>query len=140
MPVNRKHVEVIKSALRKHAKSYNQNTFGSDRPECGTVMCIAGFCRVEEVGLKQFRKEIRLDPTCDFDLDDACLGSAMKFLGLKGLKVITIFASAEVWPNDLANAYKNATSHKERAEVACQALDRLNVDGSIKKLRRKKTP
>ena len=138
MPVNRKHVEVIKSALRKHAKSYSQNTFGRYNPECGTVMCIAGFCRVEEVGLKQFRKEIRLDATCDFDLDEACLGSAMKFLGLKAEGVI--FEGVSKWPDDLYEAYKTATSYKERAEVACQALDRLNVDGSIKELRRKKTP
>jgi len=135
MPVNRKHVEVIKSALRKHAKSYNQNYFGMYNPECGTVMCIAGFCRVEEIGLKQFRKEI---PAQGFDLSSACLGSAMKFLGLKADGVI--FEGVSDWPDDLREAYENATSHNERAEVACQALDRLNVDGSIKELRRKKTP
>ena len=57
MPVNRKNIEAIKEAIRKHVDRYNQDSFGQVN-ECGTTMCIAGFCRVKEVGLRQFKKEV----------------------------------------------------------------------------------
>jgi hypothetical protein len=135
MPINKKNVEILKAKMRKHADRYNQNNFGSNFSlnECGTTMCVAGFCRVEEVGLKQFKKEIRQDGD-KVDLEDLCITSGKKLLGLKTKEQPQIFGDISEWPDDLSFKYKAAKTYKERTEVACAALDRLKVDGSIREI------
>lgn len=131
MPVNREAVEVIKRDILKHANRYNQDRFGRET-ECGTVMCLAGFCRVHEIGLKKFRKEIAADADGNyFDIEDLCTASGKKLFGIKSTGVPQIFLGAGNWPEDLYERYEDAKTNKERALLACEALDRLRVNGSI---------
>ena len=141
MPINRANVETLKAMMRAKPRSYSQQTFGelvhNSVAECGTEQCMAGFCRIAEVGMPQYMQELLKYTKSDaeitnFDFNEHCIESGLRFLGISSLEECPIiFDDYYCWPKDLSEAYKEAENPVERVEVACRALDRLQEDGSI---------
>jgi hypothetical protein len=133
MPINLQGVELLKADLRANAANYQQSTFGRIA-ECGTMQCMAGFCRLREVGKEAYTREVIRDDV--FDLQVLCVSSGAGQLGIDCAPedCPPIFDSYTEWPFDLREAYREARTDIARAEAACAALDRLNDDGSIKPL------
>jgi hypothetical protein len=124
MAINKAGVELLKADLRANAAAYKQNTFGAVT-DCGTEQCMAGFCRIRELGIEQYVAEISSD-----NFPDLCVSSGINQLGIK-LYDPQIFDHIGNWPYDLREAYRKANDSDARVEVACAALDRLQDDGSI---------
>jgi hypothetical protein len=124
MAINKAGVELLKADLRANAAAYKQSTFGAVT-ECGTEQCMAGFCRIREVGREQYVAEVARE-----DLYDLCLSSGAQQLGIKSFDP-KIFDHNSNWPYDLREAYRKARTAAARVEVACAALDRLQDDGTI---------
>lgn len=139
MPINQEGVEKLKADLRANAKDYKQQTFGrvsdyrDDDSACGTEQCMAGFCYLREVGFEKYVGAIRGDSD---SMELLCITAGAKQLGIDCDPEYCpdIFESHHVWPVDLGRAYREAQTNDARVEAACAALDRLNDDGSIKKL------
>jgi hypothetical protein len=129
MAINKEGVELLKADLRANAAAYRQNSFGTETT-CGTVMCMAGFCRIREVGQQQYSSEVMDGGDA---LQDLCLESGIRQLGIEDADVCCppIFEMHFAWPYDLKNSYQKANTDDKRVEVACSALDRLQDDGSI---------
>ena len=126
MALNQEKIEILKCTLRTMAARYNQSTYGLQNAVCGTEQCMAGFCHLRDVGEEQFLKDIR-----DDSIASKALMSGIKNLGIENATP-QIFASAASWPPDLAARYGKSRNRKEQAEVACEALDRMRPDGSIR--------
>jgi hypothetical protein len=142
MPINRENVEALKAMMRAKPRSYSQQTFGKfvndSVAECNTECCMAGFCRIAEVGLPQYMQELLKskgdtdEELTSFDFNELCVESGLRFLGISRYdECPSIFDGHYCWPKDLSEAYRGAENPVERVEVACRALDRLQEDGSI---------
>lgn len=149
MPLNKEGIEQLKADLRANAQHYAQNKFGNITSECGTECCIAGMCYMQKIGLPQFAelvKQLKIDDQLMswmlFDnFMEKCLTAASDQIGLEILDkndyhktegLPPIFASSESWPVDLHNKYSIAEKkhdHVAMAEVACEALDRIDANG-----------
>lgn len=139
MPVNKKAIEQLKADLRRYARRYDQSTFGATDPECGTVMCMAGFCLWRKIGGKKFSETVRkatfLSHAYREFIKEAKV-AGREALGLTRAEPL-IFQSTERWPIDLRTRYLAARlegDHRAMVEVACDGLDRLNENGSIRAL------
>lgn len=75
-------------------------------PPCGTVACIAGWAHI---------------------LSGGGIGSAGQSAGARALDVDfdTALFFVDLWPADLEERYESAATDQERAEVACEAIDRF---------------
>lgn len=139
MPLNLEGIAQLKADLRANAKHYNQQNFGIVTPECGTEACMAGMCRMREVGLEAFTKSVRPVEHEGFnDFVEECVTAGVAQLGIENLKdydgaeTPPIFESYHAWPTDLLEAYQEAEEehdHAAMAEVACAALDRIDEYG-----------
>lgn len=129
MPLNKEGIEQLKADLRASAKLYNQDTFGSVT-DCGTELCMAGMCLLREVGPQKYKEISTQGPL----LAEACLAAGERQLGIETDRFPTIFASADNWPEDLNEKYDSAKDGASRVVAACEALDRLQLDGSIVEL------
>jgi hypothetical protein len=131
MAINKEEVESLKANLRLHAKRYNQEVF-AEKTDCGTTACLAGFCLLADLGTKEFNERVKNEVfTVRFEAD--CVDAGKKRLGIKGGEFPQIFTNSCCWPADLERRYELAKTNKERVEVACDALDRLNANGTIKR-------
>lgn len=142
MPINKEGVELLKADMLANSGAYFQDCFGeiiATYSECGTIQCMAGFCYLRKVGESLFKAALNPVYGDEFVFEDECVKSGIAQLGIKQKQewygvVPKIFCGASLWPVDLGNAYEDAVTGRERVEVACRALDRLNEDGSIKEL------
>lgn len=141
MPLNLDGIAQLKADLRANARHYNQQKFGIVTPECGTEACMAGMCRMREIGLEAFTKSIKpLDHEDFSDFVSDCVAAGAAQLGLTLLspedygegEIPPIFEAYHQWPEDLAEAFGDAMdkhNHAAMAEVACVALDRIDEHG-----------
>lgn len=130
--INKANVELLKADLRANARRYDQSTYGEVDDECGTVGCLAGFCLMRAVGDAAYGWLVKSG-----DIDEFARTAGEEFLGVgTSFKSIdrSIFDPGDWWPRDLAERYAAAEDAQDRAamvEVACDALDRLQDDGTI---------
>jgi hypothetical protein len=143
-------VERLKADLRANAQHYNQSYFGTTNELCGTEACMAGMCFMRQLGFSAFTAKVTAVQKGNaswirFSVD--CVDSAAQQMGLEllgasdyyaihhnGGGMPPIFGDAENWPPDLATAYRIAKAkhdHPAMVEVACAALDRMDVHGFI---------
>ena len=127
--LNKEGIRQLKFDLRANAEHYNQSSFGSFEP-CGTVMCLAGFCRLREVGKEQFERELRFCMIGEnHHFGTHCQDSGKRQLGISS--GFFLFGCGASWPNDLYLRLRHAEDRYAAVEVACEVLDRLREDGSI---------
>lgn len=129
--LNYENIERLKAAMRAEPRQYNQSTYGSVRPSCGTLQCMAGFCMILELGSQEFIFSINGNGTRHAATAHA---AGRRFLGLSDEPDSSqgIFSPARCWPDDLYHVYCCVCgSHREQVEVACRALDRMHEDGRI---------
>jgi hypothetical protein len=142
--MNKAGIEQLKADLRANAERYDQSDFGAITKDCGTEACMAGFCLMRQLGFDEFTERVKATGSWWLRHDiwltfrQACLRAAVEQLGLEILpdndEVPPIFGGAHDWPSDLCNAYSAAArrhDHPAMVEVACQALDRMDVHGFI---------
>lgn len=127
--LNYENIERLKAAMRAQPRQYNQSTYGSIRPACGTVQCMAGFCMILEQGAAEFISSVQV---WRHTHAGAAASSGRRFLGLTHGKEPPefIFSPARFWPSDLYDAWCFGHS-RAQVEVACRALDRMHEDGRI---------
>lgn len=134
--LNKAAIRSLASNIYAQAKKYRQNTLTS-REACGTTCCMAGFCKAEEIGTKEFNKlakKFYLDDRTQESIDfyDSCMEAGVKTLGIKSSNTTpNIFETTWSWPTDLRQEYFDAKTNKGKAIVAIKALSRMNPDGSI---------
>jgi hypothetical protein len=147
--MNKAGIEQLKADLRANAEHYDQNDFGTITEDCGTEACMAGFCLMRQLGFDEFTERVKatgnwltFSPIKWLTFRRACLRAAVEQLGLEILPddagLPPIFSYIEAWPSDLRRAYSAAAvdhDHAAMTEVACQALDRMDVHGFINPLR-----
>jgi hypothetical protein len=158
--MNKAGIEQLKADLRANAERYDQSDFGTITKDCGTEACMAGFCLMRQLGFDEFTERIKdngswltFSPIKWLTFRRACLRAAVEQLGLEILPddgvlppilggvdagLPPIFSYVEDWPSDLRRAYSAAAvdhDHPAMVEVACQALDRMDVHGFINPLR-----
>lgn len=99
----------------------------ADRPPCGTVACIAGWAVIDDFvkvnGRMPDRDEIE-------EIYETADRKAAELLSLRQDQADRLFDTPtgggfDEWPEDLAEAYVNATSPKERARVAAKRIERF---------------
>jgi hypothetical protein len=150
--MNKAGIEQLKADLRANAERYDQSDFGTITKDCGTEACMAGFCLMRQLGFDEFTERIKDNGSWTTFRSDrwlafrqACLRASVEQLGLEPLLEVDydnwlppIFDTALLWPSDLRRAYSAAAERHDHAamtEVACQALDRMDVHGFINPLR-----
>lgn len=143
MPLSAEGIAQLKADLRANAKHYNQEKFGVVTPECGTEACMAGMCRMREIGLEAFTKSIEPQFSEGFEGFVAdCVAAGVAQLGITLLdpedydegELPPIFEGYHQWPEDLSGAFGDAADkhdHAAMAEVACAALDRIDENGNF---------
>jgi hypothetical protein len=159
MALNKEGIAQLKFDLRANAERYNQDTFGRESKDCGTVCCMAGLCLRRQMGDEEFKYGLQRVFTNGsyYKFGRVCIQAAAKQLGMvllsekeysmlmyrrEGLHGTTstmpaIFSSVDYWPRDLRHMYGWAYCKGDRqavAEVACMALDRMDVNGFIAEL------
>jgi hypothetical protein len=128
--LSKRGIDKLEKIMLANKKYYHQMTFGT-RTECGTLMCAAGFCRLIEVGKKEFEREISEES--DF-LPALCKNSGAKLLGIKRLSNdCGIFGHESHWPNDLCEKFEKLKTPLARVRFYIKMLrTRVNDDGSIR--------
>jgi hypothetical protein len=157
MPLNLEGIAKLKATLRANARHYNQASFARTSASCGTECCLAGWCLVTKLGMEEVNDYVRELDDSDrafwykFDtMRDRCLAAAVDQLGVELLDAESyslaasprnseslppIFADVRAWPLDLRHSYKEALvrhDHPAMVEIACRALDRMDVNGFIR--------
>lgn len=130
--LNKAGIRLLADDLVKHAKRYDQNVFGRV-DECGTVACLAGFCKIREVGTRRFNAlakgwNRRIESGFHY-----CVPAGLKQLGLADFPAI--FGCIPLWPQDLEDLYRSGRPFSAPI-AALYALQRLLPDGSIDKNRK----
>jgi hypothetical protein len=126
MGLNKKGILQLADDLVAHKKLYDQSRYGA-RNECGTVCCMAGFCKRREVGARTFGRMVA-KWMFSWSGSDVCAPAGSKQLGVP--QDPQIFEPASEWPLDLSDIYfSNGANARVRA--ALLALQRLREDGSI---------
>lgn len=130
--LNKAGIEQLKADLRAKPKRYNQDSFGKITA-CGTEMCMAGHCLARKLGLRRFNAKLKKGEI-NGRFDQQSIDAGIKQLGIRKYCFPQIFRPPQEWPFDISNRYsyaENNHDHKAMVEVACEALDRLEIDGSI---------
>lgn len=146
MPLNKEGIETLKADLRHDAMRYKQSTFGQFDDDCGTQCCLAGMCLLRKVGQQEFHSIVR-DAIYNMDKSEIYNLSMQAAAEQLGIELLTdhqyfdltdetcmppIFAETDCWPEDLEERYYDAYSnydYEAAVEVACEALDRIDVHG-----------
>jgi hypothetical protein len=157
--LNQEGIRQLKFDLRSNAEQYDQEQFGTveyilqqdNSTECSTVCCMAGWCLRRRMGSVMFT-QWALDARrtyAQYAFGQECMRAAAEQLGLSLLTeeeyyrrmwpqftsaLPPIFGPLNCWPPDLRKRYQAASAKGDRqavAEVACDALDRMDEHGFI---------
>lgn len=109
----REFLEAIKRAVQAESLVYEQRAIIVCKNSCGTMACLGGFGLALTAG-----------PNAVPDTDEGRLGAQMNFLVPYNNGSNWLFASnwAHYMPK-LGKAYQKAKTPRQRAEVACRAID-----------------
>lgn len=125
----------LRDKILANPESYNQYVWGkpSDKAPCGTVACIAGWTFLLEGGTREdlfrFRDEV-FKYGYVIDAPDV-VDIAREKLGLSVDEGAALFSDGTGWPVEFEDAYDEARTPAERAEVAADYINRIIETGKV---------
>lgn len=109
----REFLKAIKHAVQAESRVYEQRAIVVYKDSCGTMACLGGFGLALTAG-----------PNAVLDTDEGRLGTQMNFLVPDNAASDWLFASNWIYYRpELGKAYQKAKTPRQRAEVACHAID-----------------
>lgn len=124
----------VKRAILAQPNFYAQNRWVSSVNSCGTTCCIAGWADFVVNGKAAHNKRAKklIVPTGQqWKVADEWLEIAAEALGITLDESERLCEGSSEWPEDLAGAYAEAATAKERAKVAAARIEHfIATDGA----------